>query len=92
MAPANAPAAAAAAATSDVGLDKWLCVTLILAAEATVKLPKIRGLQVSLATANSTAAVSSYDRNARCPQRPSPCPTHLNATVTSSAVQNREVD
>eukprot|EP00775_Hariotina_reticulata_P008851 gene8851-9030_t len=30
---------------SDVGLDRWLCITLILAAEATVKLPKIRGLQ-----------------------------------------------
>jgi hypothetical protein len=32
---------------ADVGLDKWLCATLILAAEATVKLPKIRGLNVS---------------------------------------------
>ncbi|KAF8057896.1 coq6 [Scenedesmus sp. PABB004] len=30
---------------ADVGLDKWLCITLLLAAEATVKLPKIRGLQ-----------------------------------------------
>ncbi len=30
---------------TDVGLDRWLCVTLILAAEATVKLPKIRSLQ-----------------------------------------------
>lgn len=34
-------------AGADVGLDKWLCVTLILAAEATVKLPKIRSLAVS---------------------------------------------
>lgn len=33
---------------ADVGLDKWLCLTLILAAEATVKLPKIRELNVSL--------------------------------------------
>eukprot|EP00882_Tetradesmus_deserticola_P002617 GHRQ01002783.1.p1 GENE.GHRQ01002783.1~~GHRQ01002783.1.p1 ORF type:complete len:270 (+),score=108.58 GHRQ01002783.1:180-989(+) len=30
---------------SDVGLDKWLCITLIMAAEATVKLPKIRSLE-----------------------------------------------
>ncbi|WIA35756.1 hypothetical protein OEZ86_004152 [Tetradesmus obliquus] len=29
---------------ADVGLDKWLCVTLIMAAEAEVKLPKIRSL------------------------------------------------
>eukprot|EP00878_Enallax_costatus_P004851 GHUV01005105.1.p1 GENE.GHUV01005105.1~~GHUV01005105.1.p1 ORF type:complete len:266 (+),score=79.02 GHUV01005105.1:231-1028(+) len=30
---------------ADVGLDKWLCITLLLAAEATVKLPKIKSLQ-----------------------------------------------
>ncbi|KAF6266320.1 hypothetical protein COO60DRAFT_446926 [Scenedesmus sp. NREL 46B-D3] len=29
---------------SDVGLDKWLCITLIMAIEASVKLPKIRSL------------------------------------------------
>lgn len=30
---------------ADVGLDKWLCITLIMACEATVKLPKIRSLE-----------------------------------------------
>eukprot|EP00879_Flechtneria_rotunda_P025730 GHRR01027369.1.p1 GENE.GHRR01027369.1~~GHRR01027369.1.p1 ORF type:complete len:272 (+),score=81.93 GHRR01027369.1:263-1078(+) len=30
---------------ADVGLDKWLTITLIMAAEDTVKLPKIRSLQ-----------------------------------------------
>lgn len=31
---------------ADVGLDKWLSITLLLAAEATVKLPRITQLQV----------------------------------------------
>eukprot|EP00877_Chromochloris_zofingiensis_P006583 jgi/Chrzof1/2178/Cz11g05040.t1 len=30
---------------TDVGLDKWLCITLIVAAEAPLKLPKIRSTQ-----------------------------------------------
>lgn len=32
------------AASDDVGLDQWLCVTLIVAAECSLKLPKIRSL------------------------------------------------
>ncbi|KAI8477294.1 MAG: membrane protein [Monoraphidium minutum] len=31
-------------AGADVGLDKWLCVTLIIATECAIKLPKVRAL------------------------------------------------